>query len=164
MIDGGAGGGARTDHVGDAQLRPPQLRSTNASMPAASAATITMAAVRLTGRASTFVTAIGGVSFWASVLVLRSDDDGACWILRTTSMPETTRPNAAKPWPSGLRWPPKSSDGWSLMQMNQPEVALSAVPRAIDTAPSTCFNPVTLVRSSGIGGKPDLRPCRLTPA
>ena len=65
-------------------------------------------------------------------------------------MPETTRPNAAKPWPSGLRWPPKSSDGWSLTQMNQPEVALSAVPRAIDTAPSTCFSPVTLVRSSGM--------------
>ena len=59
----------------------------------------------------TFVTVIGGVSFWASVLVVRSDDDGACWILRTTSMPETTRPKAAKPWPSGLRWPPKSSDG-----------------------------------------------------
>ena len=90
---------------------------------------------------ATLVTAIGGVSFWASELVLRSVDDGACWILRTTSMPETTRPKAAKPWPSGFRRPPKSSDGWSLTQMNQPEVALSAVPRAIDTAPSTCFEP-----------------------
>ena len=41
----------------------------------------------------------------------RSADEGAAWILRTTSMPDTTRPNAAKPWPSGLRAPPKSSDG-----------------------------------------------------
>ncbi len=79
-------------------------------------------------------------------------------------MPETTRPNAAKPWPSGLRMPPKSSDGWSLMQMNQPDVALSAVPRAIEMAPSTCLSPVTLVRSSAIGGKPALALSACTPA
>ena len=31
---------------------------------------------------------------------------GAAWIRRITSIPETTRPKAAKPWPSGLRRPP----------------------------------------------------------
>src|SRR5207247_144428 len=30
----------------------------------------------------------------------------ARWILRTTGMPFTTRPKAAKPWPSALRLPP----------------------------------------------------------
>ena len=28
------------------------------------------------------------------------------WMVRTTSMPSVTWPNAAKPWPSGLRIPP----------------------------------------------------------
>jgi hypothetical protein len=42
------------------------------------------------------------------------------------------------------------------MQMNHPEVAVSAWVRAIDTHPSVCFRPVVLVRSSGIGGKPSL--------
>ncbi len=50
------------------------------------------------------------------------------------------------------------------MQMNQPEVALSGVPRAIDTAPSTCFRPVTVVRSRAIGGKPALALLSATPA
>ena len=50
------------------------------------------------------------------------------------------------------------------MQMNQPEVALSACMRAIDTAPSVCLRPVTLVRSSGIAGKPSLVLSALTPA
>ena len=31
---------------------------------------------------------------------------GAAWMRRTTSMPDTTRPRTAKPWPSGLRFPP----------------------------------------------------------
>ena len=34
-----------------------------------------------------------------------------CVIRPTTSIPSTTRPNAANPWPSGFRFPPKSSDG-----------------------------------------------------
>jgi hypothetical protein len=33
------------------------------------------------------------------------------WIARTTSIPLTTRPNAANPWRSGFRLPPKSSSG-----------------------------------------------------
>ncbi len=33
-------------------------------------------------------------------------DSGCTWIRRTMSMPCTTRPNAAKPCPSGLRAPP----------------------------------------------------------
>ena len=46
---------------------------------------------------ATLRTAIGGVSRCASALVVRVEADGAAWILRTTSMPATTRPNAAKP-------------------------------------------------------------------
>jgi len=42
-------------------------------------------------------------------------------------------------------------------------VALSAVPRAIDTAPSVCFNPVALVRSSAMGGKPLFARASATP-
>jgi hypothetical protein len=49
---------------------------------------------------------------------------GAAWMRRTTSMPRTTRPKAAKPWPSGLRAPPKSSAGWSPMQMKKSDVAV----------------------------------------
>ena len=60
--------------------------------------------------------------------------------------------------------PPKSSDGWSLMQMNHPDVALSGMPRAIEITPSLCSSPVTLVRSSAIGGKPDFALSGLTPA
>ena len=41
-------------------------------------------------------------------------------------MPLTTRPNAAPPWPSSNRLPPKSSDGWSSRQMKKSERALSA--------------------------------------
>jgi hypothetical protein len=78
-------------------------------------------------------------------------------------MPATTLPKAAKPWPSGLRAPPKSSDGWSLMQMNQPELAVGRA-AAIETAPSTCLRPVTVVRSSGIAGKPSLVRSAFTPA
>jgi peptidyl-prolyl cis-trans isomerase A (cyclophilin A) len=33
-------------------------------------------------------------------------DYGDSWMARTTSMPRTTWPKAAKPWPSGLRLPP----------------------------------------------------------
>ena len=50
------------------------------------------------------------------------------------------------------------------MQMNQPEVAESGPPRAIDTAPSLCASPVTDVRSSGIAGKPSLVRSAFTPA
>ena len=59
----------------------------------------------------TFRILIGGIRRCASTFVERSGDEGAAWIFRTTSIPEITRPNAAKPWPSGLRLPPKSSDG-----------------------------------------------------
>jgi hypothetical protein len=38
------------------------------------------------------------------------------------------------------------------MTMENEAVAVSGPLRAIDTAPSTCFSPVTFVRSSGIGG------------
>ena len=50
------------------------------------------------------------------------------------------------------------------MQMNHPEVALSGPPRAMDTTPSLCSRPVTLVRSSGIAGKPSRRRSGLIPA
>ena len=50
------------------------------------------------------------------------------------------------------------------MQMNQPDVALSGAPRAIEIAPSLCRRPVTLVRSSAIGGKPDFALSGFTPA
>ena len=58
--------------------------TTKASMAATRAATITPAPTRLVIRRTygatrlTVVTAMGGVSFCASVLVLRSADDGAC--------------------------------------------------------------------------------------
>src|SRR5205085_11692823 len=79
---------------------------------------------------------IGGVRRWPSVFA-------DWWMRRTTSMPLITRPNAAKPWPSGFLAPPKSSDGWSWMQMKKSDRAESAaVPRAIEIAPSTCFSPV----------------------
>src|SRR5688572_13265723 len=64
---------------------------------------------RFYGTRATLRILIGGVSRWASVLVVRVVDDGAAWIFRTTSIPVTTRPKAPKPWPSGLRLPPKSS-------------------------------------------------------
>lgn len=31
---------------------------------------------------------------------------GAALMVRTTSIPSITLPNAAKPWPSGFRFPP----------------------------------------------------------
>ena len=49
------------------------------------------------------------------------------------------------------------------MQMNQPDVALSGSPRAIETAPSLCNMPVTLVRSSAIGEEAALN-LRIDPA
>ena len=63
-------------------------------------------------------------------------------------MPRTTRPKAAKPWPSGLRLPPKSSSGWSPTQIENSFVPVSGPDRAIDSVPSLCESPVTLVRSS----------------
>ena len=50
------------------------------------------------------------------------------------------------------------------MQMNQPDVALSGMPRAIEIAPSLCRMPVLLVRSSVIAGKPSLARSGFTPA
>jgi hypothetical protein len=50
------------------------------------------------------------------------------------------------------------------MQMNQPDVALSGAPRAIDTTPSLWSRPVTFVRSRGMAGKPLLAWSGLTPA
>jgi len=44
------------------------------------------------------------------------------------------------------------SSGWSPMQMKKSDTALSGVRRAIETAPSPWCSPVSLVRSSGIGG------------
>ena len=38
--------------------------------------------------------------------------------------------------------PPKSSEGWSPMQMKKSEVAVSGPLRAMEIAPSTCFKPV----------------------
>src|SRR5204862_327311 len=73
------------------------------------------------------------------------------WILRTTSIPLTTRPKAANPWPSGLRLPPKSSSGWSPTQMKKSPVAVSGPSRAIDSVPSLCASFVSRVRSSLIG-------------
>ncbi len=72
--------------------------------------------------------ATGGASACAS----------ACWawILRTMSIPFVTRPNAANPWPSALRLPPKSSSGWAPMQMKKSDVALSGPPRAMESVPS----------------------------
>ena len=42
---------------------------------------------------------MGGVSRWASVLVVRVVDEGAAWIFRTTSIPATTRPKAPEALP-----------------------------------------------------------------
>ena len=53
-----------------------------------------------------------------------------------------------------MRLPPKSSDGWSLMQKKKLESALSGCPRAIEMAPSTWRSPVTEVRSMGMGSNP----------
>ena len=82
---------------------------------------------------------MGGVSACAR--------EGAAWIRRTTSPPRTTRPKAAKPWPSGLRPPPKSRAGWGPTQMKKSDVALSGVSRAMETVPSAWRSPVALVRS-----------------
>ena len=79
-------------------------------------------------------------------------------------MPATTLPKAAKPCPSGLRMPPKSSDGWSPMQMKKLWVAVSGPPRAIETVPSSCRIPVSEVRSSGMGGKDSISDVRIPPA
>ena len=49
--------------------------------------------------------------------------------------PDTTRPKAAKPWPSGLRAPPKSSDGKSPMQMKKSEVAVSGPDHPMEIVP-----------------------------
>ena len=86
------------------------------------------------------------------------------WIDRTTSMPFTTRPKAANPWPSGLRRPPWSSDGWSPMQTKKSEVAVSGPSRAMETTPSLWRRPVTPVRSRAMGGNPSLSRAGLTPA
>ena len=40
------------------------------------------------------------------------------------------------------------------MHTNQPDVALSGCPRAMEITPSVWRSPVTLVRSIGMGGKP----------
>ena len=72
--------------------------------------------------------AIGGASDWPLA--------GAWWIRRTTSIPAITRPKAAKPCPSGLRFPPKSSSGWSPTQIKKSEVAVSGPSRAIEITPS----------------------------
>ena len=40
-----------------------------------------------------------------------------------------------------------------LMAQKNSDVAVSGPPRAIETMPTTCLSPVTLVRSSGIAGK-----------
>src|SRR4029079_15658139 len=77
---------------------------------------------------------------------------GDAWIALTTSMPRMTRPKTANPWPSGLRRPPKSIVGCSQMAIENDAVAVSGPFLAIDTAPSRCFSPVSLVRSSGTGG------------
>jgi hypothetical protein len=44
---------------------------------------------------------------------------------RTTSSPLTIRPKAAKPCPSGFLLPPKSSSGWSPIQLKKSAVAVS---------------------------------------
>jgi hypothetical protein len=98
----------------------------------------------------------GGVSVWLSAR--------PAWIFRTTSMPRTTRPKAAKPWPSGLRRPPKSSSGWSPTQRKKSEVAVSGPSRAIEMVPSLCLSPVSRVRSSLIGGNSSLARAGLMPA
>ena len=41
--------------------------------------------------------------------------------------------------------------GWSRMTIENDPVAVSGAERAIDSVPSTCFRPVALVRSRGIG-------------
>ena len=51
-------------------------------------------------------------------------------------MPSVTRPKAANPWPSGFRFPPKSSAGWSPMQMKKSDVAVSGPSRAMESVPS----------------------------
>src|SRR3990170_4668399 len=66
-------------------------------------------------------------------------------------MPAITRPKTANPCPSAFRAPPKSNDGWSPIMIENEACAESGPPRAIESAPSTCLSPVTLVRSSGIG-------------
>jgi len=52
---------------------------------------------------STFSITIGGFKVWPSWADI--------WIFLMTSIPRVTWPKAAKPWPSELRLPPKSSSG-----------------------------------------------------
>mmetsp|Transcript_23212 Transcript_23212/g.54894 ORF Transcript_23212/g.54894 Transcript_23212/m.54894 type:complete len:384 (-) Transcript_23212:1573-2724(-) len=80
---------------------------------------------------------------------------GPAWACRarTTPMPCTTWPKAAKPWPSGLRRPPKSNSGWSPKQMKNSAVAVPGAPRAIDTVPSRWRRPVCFVVSCAMAGR-----------
>jgi len=97
---------------------------------------------------------MAGVSRWSPALTpsfAAVGPEGEAWILRTISIPEVTRPKTANPWPSAFRRPPKSISGWSPMQIEKLDVAESGVLRAIERDPFRCFNPVSLVRSSGIG-------------
>ena len=108
---------------------------------------------------------MGGVRRWSPALtpsLAPEGPEGEAWILRTVSIPEVTRPNTAKPWPSGFLWPPKSISGWSPMHIENPDVAESGEFLGIESAPSTCFKPVSLVRSSGIGPNDFPRNTRLT--
>ena len=72
----------------------------------------------------------GGVSACLPIAVSAWRFVGCSWIFFTTSMPLTTRANAAPPCPSSNRLPPKSSDGWSSRQMKKSERAVSAAGRA----------------------------------
>jgi hypothetical protein len=53
-----------------------------------------------------------------------------------------TRAKAAKPWPSGLRKPPRSNEGCAPLQMKNSEVAVLGSTRAIDNTSFKCLMPV----------------------
>ncbi|MGD0309797.1 MAG: hypothetical protein ABSC02_10945 [Acidobacteriota bacterium] len=80
---------------------------------------------------------------------------GAAWILRTISMPFVTLRTPRTLDHPGCA-PPKSSEGWSPMQMKKSKVAVSGPLVAIEIVPSLWRSPVTEVRSSGMGGNPSL--------
>jgi hypothetical protein len=58
------------------------------------------------------------------------------------AFPLVTRPKAVKPWPSGLRKPPRSNEGGAPLQMKNSEVAVLGSTRAIDNTPFRCLMPV----------------------
>jgi hypothetical protein len=70
-------------------------------------------------------------------------------IFTTTSIPSTTRPNAAKPTS-----PPGFASNWlrSPTMIVKSPCAVPGALRAIESAPLVWLSPVTVVGSCGIGG------------